>query len=457
MLSERTIPGFVALPVLLLLALALHAPILGLSFFSDDFSVIHRIGVQGDLGTGSFFRPLPDWTLWLNYLLAGPQPWAFRIVNIALLGVNGWLVFLLARRLMAAPSAFAAGVLFVLYPFHLEPQVWIIGRSTAMATLFTLAALVVATRERPTARHSWLVMGLGTLGALCYESALLLPLLLLFWWLLVRPADARTWRLMLLGTAAVVVVNLIARTFLTGAVANAYGTGFFDRPVLGYLGMACKVLGRSFLPPHADPGHQAARFGVLAVALLVILLLFWRANKDTLERRRLALLMTLFGISSLIAIVGGVSTRTSESDRFLYLPSAFLCIGAALVLRPTLTPGIRHAVFVLLALACGWALRQGFAHWVDASRTIDRIVSHTPAPPPNGRLLVWNLPGDLEGAFIFRHGYREALEFAGKDASRVRISPEGPGAIWEFLRSENGDTLHRNDNDRWFDANAVAR
>ncbi len=36
---------------------------------------------------------------------------------------------------------------------------------------------------------------------------------------------------------------------------------------------------------------------------------------------------------------------------------------------------------------------------------------------------------------------------------RVKLTlPEGPNSIWEFLRTESGDTLHRNDNDRWYDA-----
>jgi hypothetical protein len=118
---------------------------------------------------------------------------------------------------------------------------------------------------------------------------------------------------------------------------------------------------------------------------------------------------------------------------------------------------LRRSVIVLLSSASLFMLKSGQENWRIASGTIERLIAQTPEPPPEGRLLVWNLPGDHNGAFIFRHGYREALEFAGRDASRVRISPEGPDAIWEFLRTETGDTLHRSGIDRWFNAGEALR
>jgi len=456
--GERSIPSWLVLMLLMAAAIAAHACILGCSFFSDDFQVLYRLGVLADLGTGSFFRPLPDWTLWLNYRIAGPAPWAFRIVNIALLGLNGWLVYRLMQPFANQSASLLSGFLFVIYPYHLEPQAWIIGRSTAMATAFILAALVLAGRDRVAARDAWIVVTLVMLGTLCYESALLAPLMLGAWWLVMRPVVNPAWRIMLIGSSAVVVVNLIARALLTGAVANEYGEGFFDRALLEYAGMSMKVVGRSFLPPHDDPGIQAIRFGLLGVALCIVAFFFLRATQADDQRRRHALLLiTLFAVSSVIAIVGGVSTRTSESDRFLYLPSAFLCLGLALLWHTLTSATMQRVAFYALTIPSGWALHAGLENWRTASDEVMRIVERTPSPPANGRLLVWNLPDDHNGAFIFRHGYREALEFAGRDASRVRISPEGPNAIWEYLRTETGDTLHRNGNDRWFDAGEEIR
>ena len=52
---------------------------------------------------------------------------------------------------------------------------------------------------------------------------------------------------------------------------------------------------------------------------------------------RLAGLLLLF-IACTVGFVGGVSTRTSESDRFLYLPSAFLCMLVGIITATVLAP-----------------------------------------------------------------------------------------------------------------------
>jgi LPXTG-motif cell wall-anchored protein len=462
-MATRPFPAGAVLLALVALALLLHAPVLGLSFFSDDFSVLHRIGVQGDLGTGSFFRPLPDWTLYVNYLLAGPTPWAFRIVNVVLLGINGWLVYMLGRRLLPDggnarwSTALIAAVLFVCYPFHNEPQLWIIGRSTAMATMFTLLALVVATSHASMINKCIMIGLCGALGALCYELSLLLPLLLAALALAAPKSERRTWVAMVLITSAVASSNLFLRSLFTGHVANEYGASFFSNSITSYLGVATKVFGRLFLPPNPNTGVQTLLIAALALALAVIAYFLLRRTKnDPANRNLLLALAVMIVVACGIGIIGGVSTRTSESDRFLYLPSAFLCLLLAFTVSALGKGKARISAIGVLTMLSLVAMRRNHVNWIEASRTIERIVEATPEPPANARLLVHGLPGDAQGAFIFRHGYREALEFNGRDASHIRVVPEGPNSIWEFLRTETGDTLHRNGNDRWFDASKAA-
>lgn len=461
-MATKPFPAGTVLLALIALALVIHAPVLGLSFFSDDFSVIHRIGSQGDLRTGSFFRPLPDWTLYLNYLIAGPTPWAFRIVNVMLLGFNSWLVYLIGLRLLPHwgsirwSNALFAALLFVCYPFHNEPQLWIIGRSTALATTFTLLALVIALGSSSVISRYVLVGLCGALGALCYELALLLPLLLLAIMFLIPPMARGPWVGMTIISSAVAAMNLGLRSLFTGHVANDYGASFFAKDHSTYAGMAIKVLARCFLPPHPDPQVQTLRIGGLIAGISILGFLLWRRSRsDGATRRLLLVLVLLFGASSLIGVIGGVSTRTSESDRFLYLPSAFLCLFFAIAVAVLAAVKVRAAIVIAMVVLSLTAMRSNHLHWMEASSTIERIVQATPAPPTNARLLVYDLPGDAQGAFIFRHGYREALEFSGRDASGIRIVPEGPNSIWVFLRTETGDTLHRNDKDRWFDARSA--
>ncbi len=423
---SRPFPSGAVLLTLVALALLLYAPVLGLSFFSDDFSVIHRIGVQGDLGTGSFFRPLPDWTLYLNYLIAGPTPWAFRIVNVALLGVNAWLVYHLGRNLFNDSArwspALIAALLFICYPFHSEPQLWIIGRSTAMATLFTLAALVTATSSTSSI-NKCIVVGLcGALGAMCYELALLLPLLIVPLMFAAPKGDRRTWWGLVLISSAVAGANLFLRSMLTGHVANAYGTSFFVHDIGTYFAMSAKVCSRLFLPPNEDARVQTICAAILLLLLVAIaFLVYHRTRGQAADQRSLLVLACLIGVACALGIVGGVSTRTSESDRFLYLPSAFLCLLIAFAFNDLRAWRWRTAATVTLITTWLFFLFGGQIKWILASKDIERIVAELPPTPPTGRLVVMGLPGDNQGAFMFRHGFREALLFAGRDTTRIII------------------------------------
>ncbi|MBK7944701.1 MAG: glycosyltransferase family 39 protein [Flavobacteriales bacterium] len=453
--AGKSIPFGWWLPLLVLLALAAHWRALPFSFFSDDFSVIHKLGARQDLSPGTFFRPLPDWTLWLQYRLHGPDAWAFRFVNVLLLALNGWLVALLAKKLMRPDAAVLAGALFVLYPFHLEPQLWIIGRSTAMAALFVLLALNTAASEAQPWPKAIGVFFFGFLGTLCYESALLLPLMLVAWFIILQHADKRGWHRAIGASAIAVAVHLVVRALLINRVANEYGSEFFTKPLSNYLGMVAKVLGRSFLPPCEEPSVQTVRFALLFVVIAVVGIWFWRTRKSEPQTRRVAVLLTaLFGIASIIAIVGGVSTRTSESDRFLYLPSAFLCMLIAMCIDGMRSKGLARGLVVIAAVSWIMLLRNGMENWRIASETIERIIAETPEPPRDGRLLVSNLPGDHKGAYIFRHGFKEALMLNGRAAEGVLHVREDLGTT---AITDSGDTLMVRDADARYDASAVLK
>ncbi|MBL0129451.1 MAG: glycosyltransferase family 39 protein [Flavobacteriales bacterium] len=458
-LTSPLLRSGLALLLLVAVAFALHLPVLGLSFFSDDFSVLHRIGEKRDLGTGSFFRPLPDWTLYINYLVSGPSPIAFRSINVLLLGFNAWLVFLLGRNLFGDDAlrspAFIGALLFVCYPFHNEPQLWIIGRSTAMATSFTLLALIAATSHSDPITRCLVVGISGALGAMCYELALLLPLMLVPLAVLASHNERRVRWTMVVLAAAVAGSNLLLRSMLTGHVANTYGASFFREGVVSYLDRTGKVIGRLFLPPNHDPSQQVWLFAALASALaLTVFLLIRRTANEPGNRKLMLVLTAITGLACGVAIIGGVSTRTSESDRFLYLPSAILCLLIALVVFTLLRGWMRVTVLVVLLVGSVIAMRMNHLNWIEASRTIERIVQSTPIPPADGRLLVVGLPSDHHGAFILRHGYREALTFAGKDASAIHAVEAVPpshvdDAVINVLNTEDReDTLHVTANDR---------
>lgn len=427
MTTTRTLPTWSVALLCVTVSFAVFIPALPLTFFADDFLAVWRIGVLGDMHQASFFRPLSEFTIWVNHCVAGTAPMGYRAFNMMIHAVNGLLVYLLIRRipgLRERPNgtgmALVAALLFLVYPFHNESIVWIVGRGASLATCFTLAALVTLNGGMAERNKLIIVTLCCLLGTLAYESMLLFPVLILP--MLLRGCkDQRPFRnrlsVALIGT---VILHFIARWAFTGQVANAYGSAFFDRPWSTYPMNAAKVLGRLFLPPVVDDDTQLLRFALLLTLLALAAFLLWRrCAQDRDLRTSIADLLWMLGVACLVGIVAGVSTHTSESDRFLYMPSAFLCLLIAAALFTLLHGALRWAMIALLVIGSFVLLQRNTANWVAASATTERIIASLPQPPAQGRLFVTGLPEEYNGAFLFRHGFYEALLLVGRDTARI--------------------------------------
>lgn len=462
MRTSPVIAPRIVLPVMCVLAVLLYAPSLPLHFCSDDFYALYKLGVRGDLRIGSFFRPLPDLSLYLTWKLAGPATWAYRIVNVLLLGINAWLVHRLVRSVHpdrdAAPNvALLAGLLFLVYPFHSEPQFWIIARNTALAATFTLAALVIALSEASLVRRAIGVAIGGTLGGLCYESALLLPLLLAAMWPFFRNGQREGWALLVAIAGGVVILNVLARNLITGHVANAYGASFFTLPWSAYPARSVKAAMRLFLPPLDNESQQTWRAAALFVVLVLIVIAVRRRCQRSTDRTTLLVFLLLTVIALIIAAVGGVSTRTSESDRFLYLPAAFLTPLVAMVLHRLLRGRALIGAVASIVALCLVGVYDGHRRWATASEIVERTIANTPEQPAVGRLLVHHFPGDHQGAFIFRHGFQEALIIAGRNADRIVPLADGPAPVGARIPTLEGDTVVVLATDMWHDVRSALR
>ncbi|HET6632005.1 MAG TPA: hypothetical protein VFG73_04775 [Rhodanobacteraceae bacterium] len=159
--------------------------------------------------SSEFKRPLASLTFAANYLGSGLDPYGWKVTNVAIHLINGLLVFLLARMLLArllwrlpdeeeAAYARRAGICaalvaagWMLLPINLTAVLYIVQRMESMANAFVLLGLIgyVAGRERMLAGRSglWLCVLSVTvpvgLGLTAKETAVLLPLyaLLIEW------------------------------------------------------------------------------------------------------------------------------------------------------------------------------------------------------------------------------------------------------------------------------------
>lgn len=179
-----------ALPlvVLVLMTLLAWAPGLSGSFHFDDLPNIVLDPATSDpallmerLANG--FRPLLRLSYALDHALWGFDARGFLATNMLIHLATVLLVWALAyRRLDDEFAAFAAAGVFALQPAHAAVVAWASGRSTGLATLFLVAALLA--HEHARSRHrAWRAASLAafTLAVLSKEVALILPAVLLLW------------------------------------------------------------------------------------------------------------------------------------------------------------------------------------------------------------------------------------------------------------------------------------
>jgi tetratricopeptide (TPR) repeat protein len=361
----------------------------------------------------AYYRPLQI----LSYLLdarlfgttssAGPHLMNMLYHLLATLGVWGLARRLLIAHPQRAAGAWVAGALFAVHPIHTESVSWVAGRVDPMAATFLLAGLLLGLHWRD--RRAWLALpgsaALFALALLCKESAItglaLLPLALLLAPPAVRSAVPQG------ATESELAASWRGRTLLASALAMlawlAVAAGWFGlRQAVGVdapawrpaapaerldqlVGAAGWYLQKLLLPwPQSAvvswslvPG-RAVSLAWIGTALAIGALGAWRAL-----RRRDGLALFACGwlaitLSLPVWVAAFAQNNTPIAERYLYLPSIGLAIGAGGAFAWALGRGWRRAsvgVAAVLLAACvvasiqrGMVWSNGVTLWTDATR-----------------------------------------------------------------------------------------
>ena len=228
-MSDGLVVGRGARWALFALTLLAYASVLGGPFQFDDRGVIVREPAIQSLGAAlasGGLRPLLKLSYAFSWLTGGGSPVAFNVFNhhVHLLcvelvmrlysaGTDRALRFPFPVR--ASPGALLAGALFALHPLQTEAVTYISGRSSSLATAFSLLALLLYIEGTRSGRRSyWLgYAGLAFAAALgSKETSLTLPFGFLLWELAVErsPLGAALKRFgVWLGLGALASVALI--------------------------------------------------------------------------------------------------------------------------------------------------------------------------------------------------------------------------------------------------------
>jgi hypothetical protein len=190
LLARRTVPvgwvGHDTFPIVLTSRVASWA---------DLARLVSRELMDG-LYTADFYRPLFGLSIAIDHALWGLDARGYQITSVLLYGAGGWVVFLLARRLLGPDAVFGplvATVAYLAHPSHIEVVPVPARRPDLLCWLF--AGLALWLQRSGTRRSAWLAAGAGFLAMMSKETGLLVPLLALLAALVLDPAGRRVERL----------------------------------------------------------------------------------------------------------------------------------------------------------------------------------------------------------------------------------------------------------------------
>jgi len=424
----------------------LFYPALSFGFFSDDFTALYRAGVLKALVTPGFFRPLGNFTIYLTYSIFGLNPLPFHAFNIFFHGVNTFLVLIFCERWIAVLSqnnkqqtannklfpAFAAA-LFLFYPFHSENIVWSLSRYSLLASFFGLLSLISYLHFQKQNQRIFLVCLFYFIGLACYESIILLPLIIIalsFSTTRKNYFDFKTVSFLMLT----LLLHLFIRQVFSGAIIGDYGNRIYSTRILDYLYKIFVTTGRLFIPPNFAEGINTY-LAILIIPIFVLISLVI-LKKEKYPASSYWKLISILCITLITPFYAGISSHTSEGDRLLYFPSVFLSMIIALwILVSIKRPIACYFVLIILVSVEIFFLKSNLKNWSTASASVENILSEIKKNPSENLYLI-NLPEEHDGAYIFRNGFKEALLLNQIDTSKVTIVNQlkGTGAGWEAIR-----------------------
>ena len=409
-------------------AFLIYLPVLDRYFVSDDFKVLNRVCMERIIFISGFFRPLSDLTILMNYKLGGLNPIVFNSFNILIHGINAYLLYQVCLCLenfgdKSQKNQFSvfSAVLFLCYPFHNEAVVWLLGRGASMACMFALLSLIGYYKIK---KESWqviVVCGFYFISLSAFESTLFFPLIFILILLLKNEnvRQIRKWTIIMTGTLC---LHLIIRYRIAGSILGSYGQEFFHFKMKAYILNISKTGGRLLLPPSGSALIMVSLFAILLGGIIFII----RKNRlkiiYSLTGRTIIYLTGMLFISCIIPVIIGISTQTSETDRLLYLPSVFLCMITGLLLLICIESKGWRLFYLMLIIAYNlFFLEKNNLNWKKASQITYSIVEKIQSEKSAAKIYFLNIPNEIDGAYVFRQGFTEALRLYGKDSSHFVV------------------------------------
>jgi len=440
--------------ILLLIPIFCFVPILfplgSIGFTSDFYS---WIATYDEMGYEGFFSNFGDPGLHLVYhgctfLLykffdIGP---AWSIIFLAIHLLNSALLFSIFKDVLthlkfpeAAGISFCSCLFFLVLPYQTEAVVWKACIHYLLCVTFCLLVfrqlfLVLKKQDfKETITIKWkavLLISIWYLLAIySLEIALMWPFVgaafLFFFYLKKIPLKSfiKINTFYILPQFVAIVVYFIHQKILIGQWVGHYGAGTHLNlsPKLLASGLNHYLLkfftffrylsfeGKRDVFIHSGQAPYIWMTMGLVVLFVLLVAYFVFFNKKT-SRVKMGLFLCCGFIATIFPVLNLETTSLIDiqSDRYGYFASLFFCIGIAYVLFSLFK---KYAVIPALLLCVLFAvlLKRTNNHWENAQIITNNLIdSYRWFDKEN--IYVTQLPDNYKGAYVFRNGFREAVE-----------------------------------------------
>jgi protein O-mannosyl-transferase len=402
----RSLKKFLSALVLALVIFAVYAPALRNDFVWDDTALILRDPLIRswqlvpeafqhflfiDATPSDFYRPVQRLTFLVDYAAFVFKPAGYHLTSILCHVGATFALLLLANELLRGWNveererrrlAFLAALVWAVHPVHTAAVAYISGRADPLAAMFGFLGLYCGIRALPRTRaNRWLLL-IGTtalflLSALSKETGLIFPVLCLAILLL-----RKSWKQIV---PAVVVTLFVAVSYLSLRLPAEHFPAprlrppapllvrpiIFARAFAEYTGLILfpanlhmdrDVESHPFGP--SDASVRGAAWRELETLLGIVLIaatIYWliRSRKED---------PAIFGCLVLAALAyipvsGAFSLNANIAEHWLYLPSAFLFLAAAVAIARIRIP--RLAIVSVIAVWFVFLGVRTFIHTLD--------------------------------------------------------------------------------------------
>ncbi len=396
-----------------MLAVMAYVQALNAPFFSDDESYLIRETQLGKLPFSELWRlftapynpfneflPLRSLSYWIDMVLFGLNPVAFRLHNIVLFLLSLPLVYGTTARLWryfrptgAASAPWVAAVvtaLFALHPALIESVVWISSRKYILPNLFAVLTLwcAISARKEQGLSIPYAAATLATFAAAMLSKSSYVgvaPLVALLWiifWL-DTPAQDRRYSQLFWPLAILLLGGLLIRVFITlnsgfEIIPFYLGIEAIIRTLasLGWLArLAISPENRLFYYPVFDDPYLPAMATLGGTVLLAAL----AGAVILLRKRSLALFALIAFLLCCLPYMQLIPHAPPSliSDRYLAFaiwPAMLLIVTLAWYLKPM----PRTVLLVAFAVPLVFQTMERPRHWKSYETLIEADVSNSP-------------------------------------------------------------------------------